>query len=84
MKELKPTRKLQAIDNNTVYDVSAKLIKLGRDIRKGKWGKVTDCVVAVRKQNEDGSKLTKGFWVGRGSLSEAIVMLERVKQDMIG
>jgi hypothetical protein len=82
--ELKPKRKLQAIDQNTVYDVPARLTKLAREISDGKHGKVVDAVLAIRRVNENGSRKTTGYWYGKGAFSEAIVMLEIVKADLMG
>jgi hypothetical protein len=82
--ELKPKRKLQAIDQNTVYDVPAGLTRLARQIRDGKHGKVVDAVLAIRRVNKDGSRKTTGYWYGKGAFSEAVVMLEIAKADLMG
>jgi hypothetical protein len=76
--------KLRTIDQGTVYDVPGKLTKLAREIRDGKHGRIEECVVAIRRRNEDGSRKTEGYWYGNGTFGDAIFMLELVKKDFLG
>lgn len=82
MSELKPKRKLQAINSNTIYDVPAKLAKLSRIVRDGKLGKIRNCIVILEANGKDSNPLT-GYHYGYGSRADLIVMLERIKRDIL-
>lgn len=79
----KDTRKIRCIDSGTIYDVPAKLTKLARNIRDGKWGDVSDVLVLVRYRNDKPFAQTHATHFGVGEPATALMMLEVVKRDMM-
>lgn len=80
----KDTRKIRPIDSGTIYDIPAKVTKLGRNIRDGKWGDVTEVLVAVRHREKDGTFRTHAICFGQGEPATLFMMLEVIKRDMLG
>jgi hypothetical protein len=83
----KPVRKLQRvrpIDQNTNYDVAAKLIKLGREIQSGKRGPVDSCIIGLLSENKKGEVSTQAFHYGKGDGLRAYYVLDMMKERFNG
>jgi hypothetical protein len=74
--------RLRAIDDGTVYDAATKLIKLARDIRDGKEGQVTDCIVIVRIANLEGGEEVISRVFGNGGWDRWTRMFMDAARDM--
>lgn len=75
--------KLRVININTRYDVTGNLRWLARAIDRGKYGNVTDAVIALRVIRT-GDAATKGetFHFGTGNIANAYHALEMAKKDI--
>jgi hypothetical protein len=83
----KPARKLQAvrpIDQNTNYDVAARLIKLGREIQRGEQGAVDSCVIGLLTENKKGEICTKAFHYRKGDGLRAYYIIDYLKERFMG
>ncbi len=59
--------KLRAIDSGTMYDVAGKLLRMGREVRSGELGQITDALLVLR----DRAGKISAYHFGTSPLAEA-------------
>jgi hypothetical protein len=74
--------KLRVININTRYDVTGNLKWLARAIDRGKYGTVTDAVIALRVIRPGGATKGETFHFGTGNIANAYHALDMAKKDI--
>lgn len=67
---MKKKATLRAIDQGTLYDIPGKLIKLGRTVRSGKLGPITEALIVLKKEAGD----YEIYGIGRGDPAQQHLM----------